>query len=184
MDQTAQNIMTAFAQYGFRKTSMGDIAKAADRSRQAIYNRFGSKEAVLDWAIETLTEDSAAQALAALEQSGKPLSERLSDAFDSWAGQYVDLLRQTPHGVELIAAAKPRITALAHKVEEKLLTMIREHLEACGALHEGVSSENAAMTLYFASKGLLLTAPDRSAYLIGMDQVIASLVNPAPPLAR
>ncbi len=46
MDQNASAIIAVFAHYGFRKTAMEDVAKAAGKSRQALYNRFGSKDAV------------------------------------------------------------------------------------------------------------------------------------------
>jgi AcrR family transcriptional regulator len=56
-----------FARYGFRKTSMEDLARASRVSRQALYNHFGSKAALADWAAQTLIENSLAQALDCLE---------------------------------------------------------------------------------------------------------------------
>ena len=42
-------VIEVFSNYGFRKTSMSDLAEAAGVSRQTLYNRFKSKEDILHW---------------------------------------------------------------------------------------------------------------------------------------
>ena len=72
------HLLRVFAQYGFRKSSMRDLADAMGISRQALYNRYGSKEAVFAWATKTLIEQSVAATLAALEDDSLAVPDRLA----------------------------------------------------------------------------------------------------------
>ena len=62
-------IVATIARYGLRKTSMEDVAAALGVSRQALYNRHGSKGALVDWATQSLIDSSLAAALASLARA-------------------------------------------------------------------------------------------------------------------
>jgi AcrR family transcriptional regulator len=47
-------LLTEFSNQGFRKTSMVALASAIGMSRQTLYNRFQTKELVLQWATSEL----------------------------------------------------------------------------------------------------------------------------------
>ncbi|MFJ9425596.1 TetR/AcrR family transcriptional regulator [Streptomyces sp. NPDC101249] len=81
--------MVTFARFGYRKTSMEDVARAADISRPGLYFLFSSKEALFRAAVTQALERDIAAAEHALAGTGRPLPERLVDAFDHWAGRYV-----------------------------------------------------------------------------------------------
>jgi len=171
------DILQTFALYGFRKTSMEDIAKAANRSRQAIYNRFGSKEAVLQWAVEAITLESQTLALKALEQEDSRLSERLSRAFAGWAGRHVSTFRNTPHGGELIAAAKSHLSEDAAQAEDRFIQTLIETLSSDPMVQGKAEATDMAMTLMYATKGLLMTAETPEAFDTCMEQVIRTVLK-------
>ncbi len=177
MDQSATAIIAVFAQYGFRKTAMEDVAKAAGKSRQALYNRFGSKEAVFSWAVEELGTASVEAAHAALSDPVMPVEECLLNAFDAWAGQHVDLLRASPHGDEVIAAVQAETADRAAEAEAQLSEKVTELLLERGDMPNPELAEDAALALASASKGLLYTAASRADYQATLKRVIRAVLG-------
>ena len=106
--------MTLFLQYGFHRTGMADIARAAGVSRQSLYLRFSNKTALFT-ALGAAIKDDALAAAAAVERQGKiwrrisPRRKGLGDL------PLYRLLHAPPHGAELLAvdaeltAACPRL---------------------------------------------------------------------------
>ena len=79
-----------FARYGFKKTSVEDIARAADISKQGLYLHFASKEDIFVACLKKyLVENHAAMELLLFREDA-PLFARLVDAFDSWVGRYIE----------------------------------------------------------------------------------------------
>jgi len=177
MDESARAIIEVFAQYGFRKTAMEDVAAAAGKSRQALYNRFGSKEGVFTWAVDELTSGSVEAAHAALTDDALPLADRLLNAFDAWAGQHVGLLRASPHGGEVIAAAKAHTADRAADAEQALVEEIGALILKQGAASDQAEADDAAIALASASKGLLYTASSRTDYQATLKRVIRAVVR-------
>ncbi|MFD2472522.1 TetR/AcrR family transcriptional regulator [Amycolatopsis silviterrae] len=81
--------LEVFARYGYRKASMDDVAKAADISRPGLYFYFSSKPELFRATVRHSLDSSIEAARLALADSGRPLRERLIEAFDHWAGRYV-----------------------------------------------------------------------------------------------
>ncbi|WP_406642032.1 TetR/AcrR family transcriptional regulator [Amycolatopsis sp. WGS_07] len=81
--------LEVFARYGYRKASMDDVAKAADISRPGLYFYFSSKPELFRATVRHSLDNSIEAAQLALADSGRPLRERLIEAFDHWAGRYV-----------------------------------------------------------------------------------------------
>src|SRR3546814_18583570 len=96
-------IVATFARYGLRKASMEDVAAALGVSRQALYLRFGSKGALIDWATRGLVDSSLAAARASTEQPAKTPDERLADAPEEWGGLHRGVPPASPHGAETAA---------------------------------------------------------------------------------
>src|SRR3546814_15110911 len=101
-------IVATFARYGLRKASMEDVAAALGVSRQALYLRFGSKGALIDWATRGLVDSSLAAALASIEQPAKTLAARLADALDAWVGLLTGGLHASTHGADIVRSAARR----------------------------------------------------------------------------
>jgi AcrR family transcriptional regulator len=92
---------TRFASYGFRRTSMEDIAEAAGISRGALYLQFRNKEAIFRALSEELHDQALAGAEAALA-SAAPLAERLLAAVEAKSLRFVEIAYGSPHGSELL----------------------------------------------------------------------------------
>jgi AcrR family transcriptional regulator len=93
--------LATFARYGYRKTSMDDVARAADISRPGLYFLFDSKQNLFRAAVTQALDDDVEAARKALDDAGRPLRERLIEAFDLWTGRYIGpMAREVPALVE------------------------------------------------------------------------------------
>jgi TetR/AcrR family transcriptional regulator, regulator of autoinduction and epiphytic fitness len=81
--------LEVFGRYGFRKTSMDEVARAADISRQGLYLYFASKEALFRAAVRQELDTALADASRCLNEEGAPLDQRVVAALDAWLGRYV-----------------------------------------------------------------------------------------------
>src|SRR5688572_25054847 len=84
--------LTVFLRYGFRKTSMDDVARAADISRQGLYLHFPTKEDLFRAATRHALEGALRAAGDVLAERARPLEARLVGAFDQWVGRWVAVL--------------------------------------------------------------------------------------------
>ena len=90
-----------FSKYGFRRTSMNDIAQAAGMSRPALYLLFDNKENLF----RELAADRQNQAIddACSELSGKgSVKDRFIAAILAYERVYYEPVSQSPHGAEII----------------------------------------------------------------------------------
>jgi TetR/AcrR family transcriptional regulator of autoinduction and epiphytic fitness len=93
-DRTRQERVLAaalevFGRYGFRKTSMDEVALAAGISRQGLYLYFASKEALFRAAVQQELDTALADASRYLDEEGAALDQRVVAALDAWLGRYV-----------------------------------------------------------------------------------------------
>jgi TetR/AcrR family transcriptional regulator of autoinduction and epiphytic fitness len=98
--------VATFVRYGFRKTSMEEVARAAHLSRQALYLHFATKEELFGAAVRRALSIALAAATAALRQPDVPLEARLLAAFDAWVGQHTSL---APEGVADLEETSARL---------------------------------------------------------------------------
>lgn len=92
-----------FLQYGFRRTSMEDIARAAGMSRPALYLLFRNKEDIFR-SLSAYYFDTTADAMRqALAQPGSTASV-LHGGLLAWSGKMGEALLTSPHGHELLDA--------------------------------------------------------------------------------
>src|SRR5580698_9381573 len=78
-----------FARYGFRKTSMDEVARAAGVSRQGLYLQFADKEALFRQAVTYKLSRQLRAAIAELSKEQSTFEARLIAACDEWAGRFV-----------------------------------------------------------------------------------------------
>jgi TetR/AcrR family transcriptional regulator of autoinduction and epiphytic fitness len=84
--------LEVFGRYGFRKTSMDEVARSADISRQGLYLYFSSKEALFRAAVRQELDSALGDASRCLNEEGAALDERVVAALDAWLGRYVGSL--------------------------------------------------------------------------------------------
>lgn len=79
-----------FGHHGFRKTSMDDIAKAAEISKQGLYLHYASKEEIFLEATKKYLDDGLELVQQKLDRHGVSLFKRLMGAMDVWFGRHFD----------------------------------------------------------------------------------------------
>ncbi|MBO6796471.1 TetR/AcrR family transcriptional regulator [Maricaulis sp.] len=160
-----------FLRYGFKKTSMEDLARAMGVSRQALYKKYGSKEAILERVTKSLVEASTHAALAALTADGMTLGERLYQALDQWVGQHVEPMRSSPHSGEVLAMTDHSADSPIKTLEASLRKAFELRLEA---EKPELAAADVTYALFAASYGLLYKAQDHAEYESGMRRVLTA----------
>ncbi|GAA3567055.1 TetR/AcrR family transcriptional regulator [Microlunatus spumicola] len=88
-DAVLESALLTFARFGYRKTSMDEVAREARISRPGLYFHFPTKDALFRAAVTRALEHDLAEIETVLGATRRPLRERLVEAFDVWAGRYV-----------------------------------------------------------------------------------------------
>lgn len=102
-ERVLESALLSFARFGYRKTSMDEVARAAEISRPGLYFLFSSKQELFRAAATHALARDLAAAERSLASTAEPLRHRIVDAFDHWAGRYVGPARD----VEDVVAANP-----------------------------------------------------------------------------
>src|ERR1700675_4759749 len=89
-----------FTRYGYRKTSLDDIAQAAQVAKRTVYLHFENKAAVFLAILEYLG-DQVRQRCAAAESAGGTAVDRLTGLLDAYFGMGFELSRKSEHMPEL-----------------------------------------------------------------------------------
>jgi AcrR family transcriptional regulator len=168
--------LLTFARYGYRKTSMEQVARDADISRPGLYFLFASKQALFQEAVERSVQQDLADAKLALAATDVSLHERLLRAFDHWAGRYVGTLTRdvatvvedNPEVLGPIVTTAPQ--KFAQQVADALLTQ-----------QDSNSAARTAQTLISTSIGIKHQVDDRRAYLERLEVAIDLLLTPRGP---
>ncbi|MFC4914014.1 TetR/AcrR family transcriptional regulator [Actinomadura gamaensis] len=163
--------MATFARFGYRKTSMEEVARAARISRPGLYFLFSSKEALFRAAVDqALTRDleAAEQALAGTD---RPLRERLAEAFDHWTARYIGPL--TSDVAAVIEANPDLLGDTARTAPQRFEALITDAIAA----ESGPKPAAAiAQTLISTSIGLKHQVASRDAYLARLKTAIDLLL--------
>jgi AcrR family transcriptional regulator len=148
----------AFAAYGYRRTTMEDIAQAAGVSRTALYLHFRSKEDIF----RTLTERHIEQAIqdmeAALNRPGQSAEAALFAAFIAKDGKFMDVVLSTPHGAELMDIGYAASPDLVKSAGSRSAAVICRWLEARGLPPDLGPAQSIAETVAAALMGLKSTS--------------------------
>lgn len=173
-----------FGHYGFRRTSMDDIAKEARISRTALYQHFASKEDIFRALAKHLYEQALARANAAAA-SERSVAERLYAVLDAKMGFFYEMLNASAHGAEIlddndrlcgdftVAAGNEYLAVLARVVHDG---------ERDGTLNPtavGLSTDEAAEFFLRCAEGLTGkpgAKPTPDAYRAHLRRLVAALV--------
>jgi len=117
-----------FTQYGFRKTSVDDIARAAQVAKRTVYLHFENKAAVFLAILEYLA-DQVRQRCAAAEGAGGTAVDRLTGLLDAYFGMGFELFSKSEHMPELEETfsklARTRIDDLNTEYGDRLAKFLR-----------------------------------------------------------
>ena len=117
-----------FTQFGYRKTSIDDIAEAAQVAKRTVYLHFENKAAVFLAILEYLG-DQVRQRCASAERAGGTAVERLTGLLDAYFGMAFELFSKSEHMPELEETfsklARSRIGGLDTEYQERLARFLR-----------------------------------------------------------
>lgn len=148
--------VSAFSGYGFRKTSMDDIARGAGMSRPAVYIHFRNKEDILRSLVQFYYDEAADGVRQALSGEGT-VAMRLHKAFMAQTGRMSDILLKSPHGMELLESSSSEAGDLVDEGEAVLRSIYADWLASemsQGRVDLLKSPDHVAGTLTAALKGL------------------------------
>lgn len=166
---------SAFAAYGFRKTSMDDIARGAGMSRPALYLRYKNKEDIVRNLVRFFYDDAAIQVQHALNCDGD-VSQRLAAAFAAGGGEIIKALLTSPHGLELLDASTATASDIVEAGEQQLITIYASWLTdqaTAGHVQLSGSATDIAATFNAALHGVKSSAPDYATYSARVAQLAA-----------
>ena len=147
-----------FTQYGYRKTSIDDIAQAAQVAKRTVYLHFENKAAVFLAILEYLG-DQVRQRFAAAESAGGTPVDRLTGLLDAYFGLGFELFSKSEHMPELEETfsklARERIGGLNAEYERRLAKFLRllEKTGAIGGPPPGLSVEQIGHILMRTAEG-------------------------------
>lgn len=181
--------LRVFGQFGYRRTSMDDVAREAGIAKGTIYLSFAGKEEVFRALSQHLAERMLAGAEAARRRPGTT-ADKLAAMNAAWFGTYAETISRSPHAAELLDA-KHRLSAdLVADAASRYRRLVRDVLAEAAAAGEldlggaGLTAEGAAGLLIAAARGLQASAPSPAACrrdLSTLTRVMVAGLTSTPP---
>lgn len=159
----------AFSSYGFRRTTMEDIARAAGMSRAALYLHYRNKEDIFRSLTQFYYDDAVAQVEGVLARDLPP-DQALEQAFAAQGGQVFDALLASPHGDELLDTKYAHGADIARMGEARLIAVYAVWLQQAAAMGRislavgGGDAGTLASTMMAALHGLKSPRPSPDSY--------------------
>jgi len=147
-----------FTQYGYRKTSIDDIAEAAQVAKRTVYLNFENKAAVFLAILEYLA-DQVRQRCAAAEAADGTAVDRLTGLLDAYFGMGFELFSKSAHMPELAETfsnlAQSNIRDMNMEYEKWLARFLRslEKTREIGGPPQGLTVEKIVYILVRAAEG-------------------------------
>ena len=161
-----------FLRYGYRKTSMGDVARASGFSRQSIYTWYPNKKKLFIGVVRHTFQNIQVSYTSALNDPSKNLHERLVDAFAHFAGFIVNSDTSMSSMDELAEVASSFLGAFIVDFEQDFISAVASQLQE----QRGHAPIQQAHVLLAVSRGLKYSAGSleeyRSSMLIAMDLLL------------
>ncbi|MFV2084058.1 TetR/AcrR family transcriptional regulator [Micromonospora sp. LOL_021] len=186
-DTIADAAIDVFIRYGFRKTSMDDLARAADISRQGLYLHFKTKDELFVAAVDRMVTGVCAATGAAFARDDLDPPGRILAAFEACQGPSVGA---AVHGnfEELLNTAATLRCSLAERIERGLVDGVEQVLADSGVADRwraaGLSARDLAEHLHAASFGLKHKLSSVDEYRSGMQTAVTIVFAGGEALAR
>jgi AcrR family transcriptional regulator len=165
----------AFLRYGYRKTSMEDVARAASISRPGLYFLFSSKQELFAAAVERALQQDLQRVAQALGDGAVPLEQRLVDAFDAWTGRYLGAV-----GGELLAVVEAHrevMTADALDAPRRFAGLVHDAVSAADPARPPRTTDAVVRTMISAAIGVKQQTSSREAFRDGIRVAVELLLH-------
>lgn len=175
-----ESAVGVFARFGYRKTSMDEVARAAGVSRQGLYLQFANKEELFRKAVAYTLSNQLSEAIAALSSEHAGLEAKLIAACDSWSGRHVGTLGAD--AADLMCASTSLAGAtLSHyeiQFEQAVAQTIAESPLAAFCASAGHSPADLARAIHATARGLKQVCKSRQEFV--KDMTVAARMFCAP----
>ncbi len=170
-----------FLRYGYKKTSMDEVARAADLSRQGLYLHFATKEELFRATVEMALRRALDDAAAPLRDPELAIEQKLVRGFDEWHGRYVGMLQG--HDVaELIELRDTLLGTMFTEYEKQFGEAVTRAIRGSGlpAAYKsaGLTARQLADTLYATALGLKHSSTSRAAFVESFTIAVRVLCMP------
>ena len=153
--------MEVFAQAGYRRASMDQVAEAAGLTRQTVYHYFSSKAELFRASVEALHEgahEAEAEAGLAAEKAGASLADILSACVDARFRYIVECLEETSQPEELLSERQTQTRDLIQNFQDQNVkfhvdTITRVCRAQSLALRERMNAADLARSIQIAASG-------------------------------
>lgn len=163
-----------FARFGYRKTSMEDVARAAGVSRQGLYLSFANKEELFRRALEHSLSNQLACAITALSRAEDGLEGRLIAACKEWSGRFVGALGAD--AADLMCASSSLAGATLAEYESEFERALARALSgtpvAARCAAAGLNIADFARALHATARGLKQTCKTQEDFVKGMTAAV------------
>jgi AcrR family transcriptional regulator len=183
-DTRRRNLLEAaisvFTRFGFKKTSMDEVARAAGVSRQGLYLHFSTKEELFSAAVEHTLRHSLEAASQRLGDGTLSLDRKLVLAFDEWVGRFVGIMGSGAS--DLVEASKALVGPMVAELDALFVEAVTRAIRASGLMAaykaSGLSARQLADTLYATARGLKYASATREAFVDGMTVAVRAMCAP------
>jgi AcrR family transcriptional regulator len=154
--------LATFARFGYRKTSMEEVARAARISRPGLYFLFASKEELFRAAVSRALHADLAEVERILAESGRPIRDRLLDSFDRWAGRYIGTMTRD---IAVVVEDNPELLGeIVEVAPRRFAELITSAIAARATEPDRERPVALAQTMISAAIGIKHQVNDRAAY--------------------
>jgi AcrR family transcriptional regulator len=167
-----------FLLYGVKRTSIDDVALAADIAKGTVYLYYKSKNELFAAVYQRVCSEilvTARQTLGA----NKPLTERLVDFLDCYIGHLNRLTAQSPHIAELMESKEALAATIYADFESQMHALIRTALQGAGIARKGASDMFFAAAIGSLKTGDIAERPYRTRLGALVDTLILGLKTPS-----
>jgi TetR/AcrR family transcriptional regulator, regulator of autoinduction and epiphytic fitness len=172
--------LATFLRYGFRKTSMEEVARAAGLSRQGLYLHFATKDDLFCEAVRHALTTGLDAAQGQLRDPDATLEARLVGAFDAWIGRLVGALGGDVADLEeAIAQYGPLIAGYEDQFADAVARALRASPVAAAYKAAGLSARQLADTLVATGRGLKHACAARPEFRERMAIAVRAMCLPA-----
>lgn len=167
--------LAVFGRYGFKRTSMEDIAREAGISRAALYLRFENKFAIFTALALAMGEQACAAAEAAWPDE-VAFPQGLADSACALHVPFWQIVKGMPHGRELVEADEKVTGEVTAAVNARYASLIEARAQTLAASASGGDKAALAHMIVASLNGLKQSATTEAS-LIASIQTFARLVS-------
>jgi len=170
--QTVLNAaLLVFSRYGFKRSTMEDIASTAGISRAALYLHYRNKEDIFRTLASVFFDSVLADLETVLAAPYAQAEDGLIAAFDAKDGRLMEMIFAAPHGGDLLDTGHSVAADIVSQGEAKIAARLAEWLSQRAIPADLGDAASLAETMLAALKGLKASSRDFVTYREGQKRL-------------